>query len=121
MAANVNNYIAAGNAAVRSAVGIRNSLAASAPDYGAMGQTAVAEEAKSRANKKANKAKTQATQERADTDVEVNDIRIKSDEKVRNTLREGRKAGMLAGGVAMLGASQLMNRRKEEANPQLAN
>ena len=120
MAANVNNYIAAGNAAVRSAVGIRNSLAASAPDYGAMGQTAVAEEAKSRANKKANKAQTQATQERADTDVEVNDIRIKSDEKVRNTLREGRKAGMLAGGVAMIGASQLMNRRKQEPNAQLA-
>ena len=120
MAANVNNYIAAGNAAVRSAVGIRNSLAASAPDYGSMGQEAVAQEAKSRANKKANKAREKYDKERANTKVEINDINIKSDEKVRNTLREGRKAGMLAGGVALLGASQLMNRRKQEPNAQLA-
>ena len=46
MAANANNYIAAGTAAARSAVAIRNSLANTAPDYGAMGQAAVAEEAR---------------------------------------------------------------------------
>ena len=48
MAANVNNYISAGNAAVNSAVGIRKSLARNAPNYGAMGQAAVSEEANTR-------------------------------------------------------------------------
>ena len=119
MAANVNNYISAGNAAVNSAVGIRKSLAKNAPNYGAMGQAAVSEEAKTRANKKANEAREKAEKEGFDTKVKVNDINIQSDKNVINAKREARMAGKIAGGVALIGGSQLINRRKEEPNPQL--
>ena len=116
----VNNYIAAAQAAKRSATGIMNSLANTAPDYGAMAERAVAEEARSRANKLENDARVEYDEMGADTDVELNQLTIDTNDYVNNARRQIQMAGKLAGGVNLITASQIYkNRRADDTNPLL--
>ena len=120
MAANVNNYISAGRAAVNSAVKSRAALARNKPRYDELGTEAIkaaADEhvAAMKANAKVANAGLNAIAEVKDT---ANDA--KAAKKVQDIKRGARKAGMLAGGVALLGAGVAMNRKKDEPDAMLS-
>lgn len=119
MAANVNNYISAGNAAVRSAVKSRAALARNKPQMSDLGsekikqdalevQTAMASNANV-ANQGLDAVRAVANQKNwADADKKVTEIK-----------KEVRKAGLLAGGAALLGAGAMYMRKKDEPNEML--
>lgn len=120
MAANVNNYISAGNAAVRKAVKIRKALADNKPRYGKMGEEAVTQAAKNVANVAQNNALMAQTSMDAKRSMYETDLKIKTEKAVANAKKGARKAGMLAGGVALLGAGAMQMNKKEEPNEMLA-
>ena len=118
--ANVNTYINAGNNAAQAAVNIRQDLANNNPRYDQQAMTAIQEQAKTRATRISNKAKERITKEKADTSVELAKIEVDRDNALRNDKRQARMAGMLAGGVGMIGGSFALKNKKDEPNAQLA-
>ena len=97
--ANVNNYIRAGNAAVRKAVAARKALAQNKTDYGALGEASIKAEAQDKAaiiqsNSKVANAVSDAASLMARTD-----IKIDRDKSIAESKRGARKAGMLAAGA----------------------
>ena len=118
--ANVNNYIRAGNAAVRKAVAARKALAQNKTDYGALGEASIKAEAQDKAaiiqsNSKVANAVSDAASLMARTD-----IKIDRDKSIAESKRGARKAGMLAAGAQALGAASYLNRKKDEPNEQLS-
>ena len=101
--ANVNNYISAGNAAVKKAVMARKALAENKPRYDEQGKANIKAKAEEKvAAMRANKAVANATLEAA-TRVEGADIKVDRDKFVAAENRKARKAGLLAGGSIALG------------------
>lgn len=120
MAANVRNYISAGNAAVNKAVQARRALAENKARMDEIGMEAVAQDAKTRVNTAANNALTAKQSMLARTNEKLADIKIETDKAIAKSKRGARKAGMLAGGVAMLGVGAMQMNKKEEPNEMLA-
>lgn len=120
MAANVRNYISAGNAAVNKAVQARRALAENKARMDEIGMEAVAQDAKTRVNTAANNASTAKQSMLARTNKELADIEIETDKAIAKSKRGARKAGMLAGGVAMLGVGAMQMNKKEEPNEMLS-
>jgi len=118
--ANVNNYIAAGRSAVRKNLTARKALADNKPDYGALGQEAIkAERDKKIAVIKANAQVANAAQT-AMSRVKLADVQVDKDKSIANSKRQARKAGMLAGGAALLGVGAMQMNKKEEPDGMLA-
>jgi len=120
MAANVNNYIRAGNAAVRSAVQTRKALADNKARLDEIGMEAVAQDAKGRVNTAKNNSRTAQTAIAAKRDLANTKTDIETDKKISGIKKGARKAGMLAGGVAMLGAGAMYKNRKDEPDEMLS-
>lgn len=120
MAANVRNYISAGNAAVNKAVQARRALADNKARMDEIGMEAVAQDAKTRVNTAANNASTVKQSMLARTNEKLADIEIETDKAIAKSKRGARKAGMLAGGVAMLGVGAMKLNQKEEPNEMLS-
>lgn len=117
--ANVNNYIAAGQAAVRKNLKIRAALAENKTDFGALGQEAIqAERDKKIAVIQAN-AKVANASNNAMTQVEGANIIAERDKKIVASKRSARKAGMLAAGAQAIGVASYLNRKKDKPNEQL--
>lgn len=116
MAANVNNYVSAGNAAVRSAVQSRQALAENKARLDKIALAAISEDAKSRVNTATNNAKSAVAELNAKTSKDLAAYEIENDKKISSIKRGARKAGMLAGGAALLGTGAIMMNRKEEPN-----
>jgi len=117
--ANVNNYIAAGQASVRKNLKARAALSENKTDFGALGQEAIkAERDKKIAVIQAN-AKVANAAQNAMTKVEGANIIVDRDKSVAASKRSARKAGMLAAGAQAIGAASYLNRKKDEPNAQL--
>lgn len=116
MAANVRNYISAGNAAVNKAVQARRALAENKARMDEIGMEAVAQDAKTRVNTAANNALTAKQSMLARTNEKLADIEIETDKAIAKSKRGARKAGMLAGGVALIGSSIAYKNKKDEPN-----
>jgi len=117
--ANVNNYIAAGQASVRKNLKARAALSENKTDFGALGQEAIkAERDKKIAVIQAN-AKVANAAQNAMTKVEGSKIIVDRDKSIAASKRSERKAGMLAAGAQALGAASYLNRKKDEPNEQL--
>ena len=112
--ANVNNYIAAGQASVRKALKARKALSDNKADYGALGQESIkAERDKKVAAIQAN-AKVANAVTKAATQVEGAKIAVDRDKSIAASRRTARKAGMLAGGAALLGVGAMQMNKKDE-------
>ena len=120
MAANVRNYISAGNAAVNKAVQARRALADNKARMDEIGMQAVSEDAKTRVNTAANNASTAKQSMLARTNEKLAEIDIETDKAIADSKRGARKAGLLAGGVAMLGVGAMYKNRKDEPDAQLS-
>ncbi len=120
MAANVNNYIRAGNAGVRSAVQTRKALADNKARLDEIGMEAVSQDAKNRVNTAKNNSRTAQTAIYAKRDLANTKTDIETDKKIAGIKKGARKAGMLAGGVAMLGAGAMRMNRKDEPDEMLS-
>ena len=118
--ANVNNYIAAGRSSVRKNLKARQALAENKADYGALGQEAIkAERDKKIAVIQAN-AKVANAAQNAMTQVKGAEIQVDMDKSIANSKRQERKAGMLAGGAALLGVGAMKMNKKDEPDAMLA-
>ena len=118
--ANVNNYIAAGRSAVRKNLQARKALAENKADYGALGQEAIkAERDKKIAVIQANAKVANAAQD-AMTQVKGAEIQVDMDKSIANSKSQARKAGMLAGGAALLGVGAMQMNKKDEPDAMLA-
>ncbi|QNI88887.1 transglycosylase SLT domain protein [Synechococcus sp. ROS8604] len=112
--ANVRNYIAAGNTAVRKNLKARQALADNKPDYGALGEEAIKAERDERigvimANAKANNASMDAS-----TQIKGAEIAKDRDKSIAASKRSARKAGLLAGGALILGLANKERLKKDE-------
>lgn len=119
MAANVNNYIAAGKSADRESVKIRNALAQGKPRVDKIAKAQINANAREKGQAFANNravAKAGLTEIASLTNV---DRKIKAEANIRNSQKSAKKAGVLAGGIAMAGAGAIMMNQKDEANPML--
>ena len=109
--ANVNNYIAAGQASVRKNLKARAALSENKTDFGALGQEAIkAERDKKIAVIQANAQVANAAQN-AMTKVEGANILVDRDKKILSSKRNARKAGMLAAGAQALGVASYLNKK----------
>ena len=117
--ANVNNYIAAGQASVRKNLKARAALSENKADYGALEQERIrAERDKKIAVIKSNAVVANAAAN-AMANVEVANIRVDRDKSIRDSERGARKAGLLAAGVQTLGVANYLNKKKDAPNEQL--
>lgn len=109
--ANVNNYIAAGQASVRKNLKARAALSENKTDFGALGQEAIkAERDKKIAVIQAN-AKVANAAQNAMTQVEGANIVVDRDKKIAASERNTRKAGLLAAGAKALGVANYLNKK----------
>ena len=119
MAANVNNYVKAGNAAVRKAVLARKALAENKPRYDEMAMEAVTQRAKDNANIATNNAKTAKMKMDIEAGMERQQIGLDEDKYIRGQQKQARMTGLLAGGAAILGVSAIEGSKPEEENIEL--
>jgi hypothetical protein len=119
MAANVNNYIAAANAAVSKNVQIRKALADNKPNYANLANASVNQAARNRANVAANNASTAQTAIKAETLVEGEKIKADTEKDIRGINKKARMTGMLAGGAALLGIGAIEMNKEEEPDARL--
>jgi len=120
MAANVNNYISAGNAAIRSALQARKALAENAPRYDQQAMEAVNQAAATNANIAKNNARTAQTKMGIEADMEWQRLGADADEYVQGQYKTARMTGLLAGGAALLGVGAMQMNKEEEENETLA-
>lgn len=115
MAANVNSYVSAGNAAVRKAVMARKALAENKPRYDEIAMQAVTEAAKDTANIAKNNSLASQTAMNAKGLMERTNIELDKDKFIRGQEKKARMTGLLAGGVAIAGiGANMMNKKPEE-------
>ena len=119
MAANVNNYISAANAAVSKNVQIRKALADSKVKYDDIGKASVNQAARNRANAATNNSNVAQSTMTAQTRVELQEIDAKNKKDIRGINKQARMTGMLAGGAAMLGIGAMQLNKEEETDPTL--
>ena len=120
MAANVNNYVAAGRAAVRANDEIRAALAKGKPQVDKIANAAITANAREKAQAMENN--------RAVAQTAMNEIakgtnltrEIESDKKITGIKKKARMAGMLAGGAALIGVGASQMGKKEEENEMLS-
>ena len=120
MAANVNNYVSAGNAAVRKAVKARQALAENKARLDEIGMQGVEEAARTAGNIAKNNSLAAQTAMDAKRYVKETEIELEADKAVANSKRTARKAGLLGAGVGMIAMGKARMDRKEEPNEMLA-
>lgn len=120
MAANVNNYVAAGRAAVNANNKIRTALAKGKPQVDKIANAAINANAAEKAQSfKNNRAVAGAAMDNIAKS--INTARdIEADKNIRNTKKKARMAGMLAGGAALIGVGAINMNKKEEENEMLS-
>ena len=120
MAANVNNYVAAGKAAVNANNKIRTALAKGKPQVDKIGNAAINANAQEKAQSfKNNRAVAGAAMDQIAKS--TNTAReIEADKNIRGSKKKARMAGMLAGGAALIGVGAINMNKKEEDNEMLS-
>ena len=116
MAANVNNYVSAGNAAVRKAVQARKALADNKARLDEIGMEAVEQAARNAANTAKNNSQTAQQVIDAKRYIKETEIKIETDKAVAESKKTARKAGLLGAGVGMIAVGKARMDKKEEPN-----
>lgn len=119
MAANVNNYISAANAAVSKNVQIRKALADSKVRYDDISKATVNQAARNRANAAENNARIARSTMDANTRVKGQEIAAETEKDIRGIYKNARMTGRLAGGAALLGIGAMQLNKEEEVDPTL--
>ena len=114
MAANVNNYVKAGNAAVRKAVLARKALAENKPRYDEMAMEAVNQRAKDNANIAENNSKTARMKMDAEAGIKKTNLAVDAEKYKQGQERKARMTGLLAGGAAILGYAGMQGKKEDE-------
>ena len=117
--ANVNNYIAAGQASVRKNLTARKALSDNKPDYGALGEVSIRADRDLKIARVQAAAKVKSAQIKAESFVKEADITADTNKTITNANRTIRKAGVLAAGVKSLAAANYLDNKKNEPNEQL--
>ena len=120
MAANVNNYVAAGRAAVNANNKIRAALAKGKPQVDKIGNAAITAAAREKAQSFENNAAVAKTAMSEIANMKNVDRKIEADKNIYNTKKKARMAGMLAGGAALIGVGAMQMGKKEEENEMLS-
>ena len=120
MAANVNNYVAAGRAAVNANNKIRAALAKGKPQVDKIGNAAITAAAREKAQSFENNAAVAKTAMSEIANMKNVDRKIEADKNIYNTKKKARMAGMLAGGAALVGVGAMQMGKKEEENEMLS-
>jgi hypothetical protein len=120
MAANVNNYVAAGRAAVNANNKIRTALAKGKPQVDKIGNAAITAAAAEKAQAFKNNAAVAQTAMSEIANITNVERKITADKNIYNTKKKARMAGMLAGGAALIGAGAAQMGQKDEENEMLA-
>lgn len=120
MAANVNNYVAAGKAAVNANNKIRADLAKGKPQVDKIGNAAITAAAREKAQAFENNSHVARHAMNEIANVTQTQREIDRDNKVRGYKKKARMAGMLAGGAAMIGVGAMQMGKKEEENEMLS-
>ena len=120
MAANVNNYVRAGNAAVRKNIKIRQALAENKPRYDKIAQASVQADAKNKVNAATNNASTAKAKIESEAAMRKTKIGIDRDNKIRGYKNQARMTGMLAGGAALIGYGAMNMNKKDEPDEMLS-
>lgn len=116
MAANVNNYVAAGQAAVNANNKIRTALAKGKPQVDKIGNAAITANAREKAQSFKNNREVAGAAMKEIAKSTNTAREIESDAKIRKTKKGARMAGMLAGGAALIGVGAINMNKKEEEN-----
>lgn len=120
MAANVNNYVAAGRAAVNANNKIRAALAKGKPQVDKIGNAAITAAAREKAQAFENNAAVAKSAMNEIANVTNVQREIDKDKKVAGYKKKARMAGMLAGGAALIGVGAMQMGKKEEENEMLS-
>jgi len=118
--ANVNNYAAAGRAAMNKNVQIVNAQAENKVRYDKIGEAAVTQDAMNRANTAKNNARIANRKIASETDILIEKERAKRDKDIRGINKQARMTGMLAGGAALLGGGIALMNKKDEPDERLS-
>lgn len=118
--ANVNNYIAAGRSAVRKNLKARQALADNKTDYGALGEQGIKAIRDQKIAVIRSNALVATKVQNAMTQVRGAEITDDRDNFISNSMSQARKAGMLAGGAALLGVGAMQMNKNDEPDGMLA-
>ena len=118
--ANVNNYISAGQASVRKALTARKALADNKADYGALGVESIKAARDMKIAAIQANAKVANAAQNAMTKVEGANIIVERNKSIAASKRSARKAGMLAGGAALLGVGAMQMNKKHKPDEMLS-
>jgi len=118
--ANVNNYAAAGRAAMNKNVQIVNAQAENKVRYDKIAQAAVTQDAMNRANTAKNNARIANRKIASETDVLIEKETAKRNEDIRGMKKKARMTGLLAGGVALTGGGIALMNKKDEPDERLS-
>lgn len=119
MAANVNNYTAAGKSANRESVRIRSALAQGKPRVDQIAKAQINANAKEKGQAFANNAAVARAGLEEIASLTNVERKIKAESNIRNSKKGAKMTGMLAGGVAAIGAGAAMMNQKDEPNSML--
>jgi hypothetical protein len=114
------NFIKAGNIAVRKAVAARKALADSKADLSKIGKEAITQDAYNVKATADRNSKAAITKTNADTAKKGADMKRDYEKDIAGIEKGGKKAGMLAAGVGMLGVGAIQMNKPEEVNEELA-
>jgi len=118
--ANVNNYAAAGRAAMNKNVQIVNAQAENKVRYDKIAEAAVTQDAMNRANTAKNNARIANRKIASETDILIEKETAKRNKDIRGINKQARMTGMLAGGAALLGGGIALMNKKDEPDERLA-
>jgi len=118
--ANVNNYAAAGRAAMNKNVQIVNAQAENKVRYDKIAEAAVTQDAMNRANTAKNNATIANRKIASETDVLIEKETAKRNEDIRGMKKKARMTGLLAGGVALTGGGIALMNKKDEPDERLS-
>lgn len=119
MAANVNNYINAANAAIRNNVQMRKTLADNKARLGDIAGEGVRQDAKNRVADAENNLELAKEKMRQEASDEVFDQNMKTAEEIQGIKKRTRMTGAIASGVGLAGTAYFMSKQKKEENPLL--
>ena len=120
MAANVNNYINAANAAIRNNVQMRKTLADNKARLGDIAGEGVMQDAKNRVADAENNLELAKEKMRQEASDEMFDDNKKTAKEILNIKKRTNMAGKLAAGAGAIGVGYMMKNAKQEENEQLA-
>ena len=113
------NFIKAGNIAVQKAVAARKALADGKADLSSIGKAAIKEDAYNVASQVERNKKAAISKSNVDAAKKQYEMESEGNKKIAAIKKKGKKAGMLAAGVGVLGLAGIQMNQPEEENEEM--